>query len=231
MAKKILRAASTVLLIALFLLVVAMFMMRVMGKTPSVFGFQVYYVATGSMEPTINTGDVVLIKKTPAEDIHKGDIITYKAVEGDMAGKSITHRVVEEPEYRNGTYYFQTRGDAEGAPLDPEFSYRKVEGKLVFRLPLIGKVYSFFSKPYGLLTFIIVILLLFGYEMIALFFSYRTIDSLDDDYLEPEKAEKKEKRSERAGKDDEITAEAAQNSEFEAEDTSAGESQTEQTED
>ncbi len=192
MAKKVFRVISTVLLVLLFLLVVAMFMMRVMGKTPSIFGYQVYYVATGSMEPTINTGDVVLIRKSPAEDIHKGDIITYKAIEGDMAGKPITHRVAEEPEYRNGTYYFQTRGDAEGAPMDPEFSYRNVEGKLVLRLPLIGKIYSFFCKPYGLLTFIIVILVLFGYEMIALFLSYRTIDSLDDDFLDAENEQKKQ---------------------------------------
>ena len=53
------------------------------------------------------------------EERHKkGDIITYDCLSGDLAGQTITHRVVTDPESRNGTYYFRTQGDREGAPLD-----------------------------------------------------------------------------------------------------------------
>lgn len=196
MVKKVFRTVSTIFLVILFLFVVVMFMMRIMGKTPSLFGYRVYYVATGSMEPTLNIGDVVMIKKTPAKEIHKGDIITFKSTDDALYGKPVTHRVVEEPEVKKGIYYYQTKGDADGATLDPVVAYNFVEGKYMFKIPLLGKIYSFFCKPYGLVTFVGIILLLFGYEMLALFFSNKKIDALgdDDDIFEPEKKSKKRKK-------------------------------------
>ena len=192
MIKKISRAVTTVLLVLLIILVVVMFITRIMGGTPSVFGYRMFAVTTGSMEPTLKVGDAILIKKTPASQIHKGDIITYKGSEDEMYGKPITHRVVEEPEKIGGLYRFQTQGDVEGATLDPPFTSDRVEGKMVLRIPLLGNVYNFFCKPYGLLTFMIIILFLFGYEMISLTVSYKTIDNIDIDALDPELAKEKQ---------------------------------------
>lgn len=186
MAKKIFNIFTTVLLILLIILVVLSFIARASGNSLSIFGVRVYRVASGSMEPTLKKDDVIVISKTSFKDIKKGDIITYKANQGEMAGQPVTHRVVIPPENRNGTWILQTQGDAEGAPLDPEITESQVIGKYVFTLPLVGYFYSFFLTPYGLLTIVIVIILLFGYEMISLIVSYKTLDRITAEVPEDE---------------------------------------------
>ena len=194
MFRKVINILSTILLILLILLVIFLFIMRITGNSPSIFGYHVFRVSSGSMEPVLVKGDVILVKTVPADEISKNDIITYKSREGQMEGEMITHRVVTEPKVVEGTYYFQTQGDAEGASLDPVVSYEQVEGKYVRKVPLIDKLYSFFLTPYGLITFIFIIILLFGYEMISLILTYRSIDIKDDDYYEPKPKKKSKKR-------------------------------------
>lgn len=194
MFRKVINILSTILLILLILLVIFLFIMRITGNSPSIFGYHVFRVSSGSMEPVLVKGDVILVKAVPADQISKNDIITYKSREGQMEGEMITHRVVTEPKVVEGTYYFQTQGDAEGASLDPIVSFEQVEGKYVRKVPLIDKLYSFFLTPYGLITFIFIIVLLFGYEMISLILTYRAIDIKDDDYYEPKPKKKSKKR-------------------------------------
>lgn len=194
MFRKVINILSTILLILLILLVIFLFIMRITGNSPSIFGYHVFRVSSGSMEPVLVKGDVILVKAVPADQISKNDIITYKSREGQMEGEMITHRVVTEPKVVEGTYYFQTQGDAEGASLDPIVSFEQVEGKYVRKVPLIDKLYSFFLTPYGLITFIFIIILLFGYEMISLILTYRSIDIKDDDYYEPKPKKKNKKR-------------------------------------
>lgn len=182
MAKKIINVFTTILLVVLVVFVVAMFLTRLTGNTPEVFGFRVYRVATGSMEPNLAIDDVILIKSTSAEDIHKGDIITYLGSEGTMNGYTVTHRVIEEPVKVGSRYTIQTKGDVVGALPDPVITDDMVIGKFICKLPLLDKLYSFFNKPYGLVTFIAVIIALFGYEMISIMISYRSLDKIDDEY-------------------------------------------------
>ena len=49
-------------------------------KDVSIFGFRQYVVATGSMEPKYNVGDLIIVKEIPEEEIKIGDIIT--AIDG-----------------------------------------------------------------------------------------------------------------------------------------------------
>jgi len=196
MRRKVVNVITTVFLVLLIILVVFVFITRISGSSPSLFGYHIFRVQTDSMVPTLEVGDVILVKSVPAEDIAVGDIITYRVVSGDLAGNTITHRVVEGPEMRDGVYYFRTKGDREGALVDEEFPYERVEGKYIRKLPVFDKVYTFFLSPAGLITFIGVIIVLFGYEMIALIRSYRALDEKDDDYYEPtpKKPSKKRKK-------------------------------------
>ncbi len=192
--RKILNICSTVFLILVIALVIFIFIMRLSGNVPSIFGYSVFHVQTDSMEPYLMVGDVILDKKVAPEDIKKDDIITYDCKSGYLAGKTITHRVVTEPESRNGTYYYQTRGDKEGAQLDAVISYDQVKGKFISKITWLNKIYSFFLSPYGLVTFIVVILVLFGYEMIRLVVSYKHLDEKDDDYYQPKPKKPSKKR-------------------------------------
>ena len=194
MVKKVVNTIFTVILIILIVLVIFLFVVRLSGNSPSIFGYHVFRVSSGSMEPVLMRGDVILVKAVNAEEIQNGDIITYKSKEGQMAGEMITHRVVTEPQVRDGMYYYQTRGDLEGASLDPIITFEQVEGKYIQKLPIIDKLYSFFFTPYGLIAFIFVIVALFGYEMISLILSYRSLDEKDDDYYEPKSKKRSKKR-------------------------------------
>lgn len=194
MAKKILNVITTVILIILIALVVFIFISRLSGKTPSIFGYHIYRVQTDSMVPTLQVGDVIMVKETPAEDIEIGDIITYRVLEGDLAGQTITHRVYQEPVVRNDEYFYVTKGDKAGAAPDKEISYAQVEGRYVRTIPLINGLYTFFLSPAGLITFIGLIIVLFGYEMISLIVSYKSIDEKDEDYYAPPSRKPKHKR-------------------------------------
>jgi len=187
---------STIILVLLISVVVFVFITRLSGHVFSVFGYTLFHVQTDSMEPTLMVGDIILDKKVPAEEIKVGDIITYDCLSGDLAGHTITHRVIREPENKNGVYYFQTKGDKPGAEPDAVISYDQIEGKFIQTIPWLNKVYSFFLSPYGLVTFIVLILVLFGYEMLKIFSSYRAIDEKDDDYYapKPKKPSKKRKK-------------------------------------
>lgn len=193
-ARKVINIISTVVLILVIAVVVIVFITRITGNVPSIFGYSIFRVQTDSMSPTLSVGDVIVDKKVPAEEIKKDDIITYDCQTGDLAGQTITHRVVSDPECRNGTYYFQTQGDKQGAELDAIISYNQVEGKYLHKIPWMNHIYTFFLSPYGLITFILVIMVLFGYEMIALMVSFRKLDEKDDDYYEPKPKKKSKKR-------------------------------------
>ena len=194
MVKKVFNIFMTVLLILLIAIVVLVFITRMNGKAPSLFGLTVFRVQTDSMEPTLMVGDVILDKKVAPEEIHKGDIVTYDCTEGSLAGQTITHRVAYEPEVRDGVYYYVTMGDKAGAAADAEITYDQIEGKFDRKLPILNQMYTFFLSPGGLITFIGIIVALFAYELISLIINYKRIDEPDDDYYEPKPKKESKKR-------------------------------------
>ncbi len=169
-----------------------MFNARISGEAPSVFGYQIFRVSSGSMEPELMIGDVILVKEADVADIQKGDIVTYKGEEDDFADKFITHKMIEDPELINGEYVFKSQGIVEGAIPDPEWYEDQLMGEFVCKVPFIDSIYTFFLKPYGLITFILVIVVLFGYELISLIVSYKTLDELEyaEDNSDKEKNDK-----------------------------------------
>ena len=101
-------------------------------------------VASGSMTPTMDVGDVVIIAKVPTDVIKPGDIIQFRRPER----VTVMHRVVEIQE-TEGTKRFITKGDANDEPDDDPVIPENVVGKAVFNIPKIGwiaiVVKSFFT--------------------------------------------------------------------------------------
>ena len=90
-------------------------------------------VIGGSMRPTLDVGDVVIVVEVPADTIEPGDIIQFREAEGSTT----VHRVVEIQETEGNTV-FVTQGDANRAP-DPEpVLADNVVGKVVFNIPKVG---------------------------------------------------------------------------------------------
>nr|NIP67569.1 signal peptidase I [Candidatus Bathyarchaeota archaeon]NIU81803.1 signal peptidase I [Candidatus Bathyarchaeota archaeon]NIV68446.1 signal peptidase I [Candidatus Bathyarchaeota archaeon]NIW34941.1 signal peptidase I [Candidatus Bathyarchaeota archaeon] len=65
-------------------------------------------VASGSMRPALEAGDLVIVKGVPATDIEVGDIIIFDSPRGVRT----IHRVTRIQTLHNGTIQFKTKGDA-----------------------------------------------------------------------------------------------------------------------
>ena len=106
------------------------------------FGFKAYVVLTGSMQPNINIGDVVIEKEKPINEIKVGDIITFKPMGQDA---TVTHRIVAKTEYENKTI-FKTKGDNNNAQDPDSVEIKDIQGVMLFKISKLGKIIT------GLLT-------------------------------------------------------------------------------
>lgn len=105
----------------------------------SVGVFPIYpsVILTGSMEPLIMPGDMILIKKVSdqeeAENYQVGDVINFKR--DDI---NITHRIIEVLIDNSGNYSFRTKGDNNVSEDEDIVELTEINGKQVFTIPKIG---------------------------------------------------------------------------------------------
>lgn len=176
---KILNIFLTVILILLVVLIAFIMFMRISGKTPNIAGYMVFRVSTGSMEPDLMVGDVILSKSVDnPEDLKIGDVVTYQGIVGNYKDKLITHEIVQEPYYDNGTCYIVTQGIA-NYESDPPVPTENIVGIMVTKIPFINNIYNFFITPWGLLTAILLILLAFSGEFYNIYKMSRQKEDAD----------------------------------------------------
>lgn len=119
-------------------------------------GYKLYTVQSGSMEPSIRVGSIVLIKAE--EKYNQGDIITYKSESDRNNPKpqiTTTHRIVSLEEKDEGVFY-KTKGDANNSADASLIDKDLVLGKVIFSLPFAGYVASFSQTPLGLITLVVI---------------------------------------------------------------------------
>ncbi len=109
-------------------------------ETPNLFGIKTFVVVSGSMEPNLNIGDIVVVKKCNENEIDKNDIISYRY--GELI---ITHRIVEIIETENGREYI-TKGDNNNVNDNINLKYEDIEGKYVGKIKYIGKMIMFLKS-------------------------------------------------------------------------------------
>lgn len=113
----------------------------------NLFGYSLFEVATGSMKPTIQIGDVVIVKIT--KDVNENDIIVY--IDGDDI---ITHRLVEKNENN-----IVTRGDANNSE-DKPIQENMIIGQVIKIVPQLGTWQNILSSPEVLALIIVLIIIL-----------------------------------------------------------------------
>lgn len=101
-----------IVLISLAVGLISIIGSKLRGEVPSIFGYSVMRIISGSMGETIPEGSYILIKRVSPEAISRGDIITFLSDEAQIRGMPNTHRVVEDPIVTDGDIEFVTRGDA-----------------------------------------------------------------------------------------------------------------------
>lgn len=107
-----------------------------------------YVVRSGSMQPAISLGSLVLIKKI--DNYNQGDIITF------LNPKSLTtHRIVGIEE-TGGVPLYITKGDANETEDDFRVKKELVKGKVTLAIPYLGYPISFTKTLPGLILLIVV---------------------------------------------------------------------------
>jgi signal peptidase len=132
---------------------------------PFAFDARPYTVVSGSMEPAISTGDVVVDERIEPMDLRLGDVVTFRDPED--SSRLITHRVVDA-RAREHALVVVTKGDANNTPerwsvpLDGEI------GRVVFRLPALGYMLAWTHDVGPLFLIVIPALLLAALELVRI---------------------------------------------------------------
>ncbi len=102
--------------------------------TSGYFKFWAIAVASGSMSPAINKGDVAIIEKINNNfgEIKKGDVLAFK-----YKKVTVVHRVVNIARDKDN-YYFYTKGDANNNEDNFRIEEDMVIGVVNMRIPFIG---------------------------------------------------------------------------------------------
>lgn len=134
---------TVIVIIACWYAIIVKMILKV--DVPMVGGYSALIVLSGSMEPTIKTGEVIVIHAQ--KDYKIKDILTYR--EG---GILVTHRIVDETETT-----YTTRGDANNTD-DPPIKKTQAIGKTIFHIPYLGKAILFVQSPIGLASVLAVLI-------------------------------------------------------------------------
>jgi len=113
--------------------------------------YKVLTVLSGSMQPAIKMGSVVVVR--PASDYKIGDIITFGPY--SKTKPPTTHRIADI-KVVNGQPIYITKGDANNAPDTREIQKKDVVGKVLFDAPYVGFAVDVARKPFGFALIIIV---------------------------------------------------------------------------
>jgi len=137
--------AAWLILASLGLLIV----FTIASNTEVFGGYKSYLVQSGSMEPAIMTGDIIVIHKQGS--YAKNDVITFLAPEKGI----VTHRIINIFEEKNTTL-FNTKGDANRTDDSGNASLQSVFGKVVFVIPKLGFFVGFAQSLPGLIALILI---------------------------------------------------------------------------
>lgn len=139
LGKRAIKTAGGVIFLALSLLlvwsIISIQMTKSKGGIPNVLGFQLFVVESGSMEPTLKVGAVIVSRKPkdPENDLKVNDIVTFKT----LSKAIVTHRIIEVVINDDGGKTYRTKGDnLQNSPDQELLSPDRVIGVFVARIPL-----------------------------------------------------------------------------------------------
>ncbi|WP_024860459.1 signal peptidase I [Ruminococcus flavefaciens] len=164
--------------LSIFIVVAAVFFAASKSPNKSILGFRYYIVLTDSMVPEFSSGDMVFVKRTDAETINEGDIITFNPSSGSDA--YLTHRVTEKiADYENtGVICFRTKGDANDAEDTFLIDESRVIGKVQFHIPKLGRIVRFVQLRWYFILPLIALLFVF-FRMMKYYFDLKGKENSD----------------------------------------------------
>lgn len=132
--------------------------------------FGLYTIISPSMTPNIEVYDVIFIKKVDSSTLKKGDIITFYSTNSFFGGTPITHRIVEILDIPNQELMFRVKGDANEIVDEEKVLSSNIIGKVMFKIPGLGKVQYFLASKSGwILAILIPTLCIIAYDIYKIF--------------------------------------------------------------
>jgi signal peptidase len=162
MAVRVIRTTvmSLVILAALVAVLLAVSVRQGSDGVDTIYGHPVFSVASGSMTPVIDTGDLIVDQQLTlpqAASLHAGQVISFQASQPRVNSIIITHRIVAVVQNANGSgVQYRTKGDANNAPDQALVAPGQVVGLYSARVPFGGYVLSTLHQP---LTFVILVMI------------------------------------------------------------------------
>lgn len=123
-----------IIIICLFLTGI-MIKAKIYNEQAEIFGYKLFVVLTGSMEPNLGVGDLIVVKNIDPKDIQIDDVITFKSISSENI---ITHRI-KGISTEDGLKFI-TKGDANNIEDPNMVSSEKIIGKVKFDVPIIGNI-------------------------------------------------------------------------------------------
>jgi signal peptidase len=130
-ARHVLRACATFVLWTALGLAIGLIAIVTL---PGVFGYQSLTVVSGSMEPTLGVGSVVIDEVISPLEARPGDIVTFQ---DPLRPRQLTHRL-QKARVEGDTAYMTTLGDANDAPEHWTVQTNGQIGRVVAHLPKLG---------------------------------------------------------------------------------------------
>ena len=131
--------------------VVMLFQYKVLNQpVPTVFGFSQVSILSGSMEPTLDTGDLAICKEQ--DEYQVGDAVLFE--DGNYL---VLHRIVDVTE--DGL--FVTKGDANNVNDENLVSPENIHGALHYKFDGLGTTMSFLTSWMGAYWLVITALFIY----------------------------------------------------------------------
>ncbi|GAB2974174.1 signal peptidase I [Frigoribacterium salinisoli] len=132
----LLRALGLGLSAGLLVIVAALAVLLIV--LPKATGSTPLTVLTGSMEPGLPPGTLLVVRPTPVDQVQVGDVVTYQIASGRP--EVVTHRVTGIRSAADGDLRFVLQGDANDEPDAEAVRPEQVRGVLWYSVPLVGWV-------------------------------------------------------------------------------------------
>lgn len=169
---KILKWLSTLILVILVMVGIVLIGIFISGKVAQSKGktppISLYTIISPSMTPNIKVYDVVVVKTTDTSALQVGDVISFYSNNVYFDGKPITHRIVKKYNTEEGISY-RTKGDA-NAVVDNDYVYEQnIVGKVIFKIPALGRVQFFLASQGGwFIAILIPALAVISYDIVKI---------------------------------------------------------------
>lgn len=152
----------------IFILLILILLLVASPLLPTKKYVSTHVVSTGSMEPTIKAGSVVL-SSLEIEEINRGDIIVFTSPENEEI--TIVHRVMD---IENNEYF--TKGDNNENDDDWTVFKDNIKGKVFLTIPYLGYAIEWMKTPLGFITILVLPALL-----LIISFIKRIKDGINDE--------------------------------------------------